>query len=149
MSKKLEYDAFAMHSFDAKKLNEQFRDMAEQGVEQTKEAYAKMKIGAESAQKAVEEILKTAQTASADISLKAISTMCSNAEAGFAHLETLVSVKSVSDFVELQTSFFRKQAELIVEQTKELQEASTKATEKAAAPVKAAFEKVTKEFKAD
>ena len=148
MSKKTESDAFAMPSFDASKMTDQFRDMAEKGVEQTKDAYAKMKTGAEEAQKTVEDTLKTVQAAGADVSLKAISTMRSNAEAGLAHLEALVSVKSVSDFVELQTSFFRKQAELVVAQAKELQDVSTKAVEKAAAPAKAAFEKVAKEFKA-
>jgi phasin len=147
MSKKTESDAFAMPSFDASKMTDQFRDMAEKGAEQTKDAYAKMKTSAEEAQKTVEETLKTVQAAGADVSLKAISTMRSNAEAGLAHLEALVSVKSVSDFVELQTSFFRKQAELVVAQAKELQDISTKAAEKAAAPAKAAFEKVAKEFK--
>ncbi len=148
MNKKTESDAFAMPSFDASKMTDQFRDMAEKGVEQTKDAYAKMKTGAEEAQKTVEETLKTVQAAGADVSLKAISTMRTNAEAGLAHLEALVGVKSVSDFVELQTSFFRKQAELVVAQAKELQDVSTKAVEKAAAPAKAAFEKVAKEFKA-
>ncbi|MGL4488098.1 MAG: phasin [Rhizobiaceae bacterium] len=148
MSKKIESDAFAMPSFDASKMTDQFRDMTEKGVEQTKDAYAKMKTGAEEAQKTVEETLKTVQAAGADVSLKAISTMRTNAEAGLAHLEALVGVKSVSDFVELQTSFFRKQAELVVAQAKELQDVSTKAVEKAAAPAKAAFEKVAKEFKA-
>ncbi len=148
MSKKIESDAFAMPSFDASKMTDQFRDMAEKGVEQTKDAYAKMKTGAEEAQKTVEETLKTVQAAGADVSMKAISAMRSNAEAGLAHLEALVGVKSVSDFVELQTSFFRKQAELVVAQAKELQDVSTKAAEKAAAPVKAAFEKAAKEFKA-
>jgi phasin len=148
MSKKTESDAFAMPSFDASKMTDQFRDMAEKGVEQSKDAYAKMKSGAEEAQKTVEETMKTVQSAGADVSLKAISAMRSNAEAGLAHLEALVGVKSVSDFVELQTSFFRKQAELVVAQAKELQDVSTKAAEKATAPAKAAFEKVAKEFKA-
>ena len=44
--------------------------------------------------------------------------------------------------------FFRKQAELVTAQAKELQDISTKAAEKAAAPVKPAFEKVVTEFKA-
>lgn len=148
MSKKPETDAFAMPSFDATKVTDQFRDMAEKGVEQSKDAYAKMKAGAEEAQKTVEETLKTVQSAGADVSLKAIANLRTNAEAGIAHLEALVSVKSVSDFVELQTSFLRKQTEMVVAQAKELQDVSTKAVEKAAAPAKAAFEKAAKEFKA-
>lgn len=148
MSKKTESDAFAMPSFDASKVTDQFRDFAEKGLAQSKDAYAKMKTAAEDAQKTVEETFKTAQSAGAEVSLKAISALRANTEAGLSHMEALVGVKSVSDFVELQTSFFRKQAELFTAQAKDLQDASTKAAEKAAAPVKAAFEKVVSEFKA-
>ena len=41
-------------TFDADKATDQFRALAEKGVEQSKEAYAKLKNGAENAQKAVE-----------------------------------------------------------------------------------------------
>ena len=58
------------------------------------------------------------------LSLKAISALRANTEAGLSHMEALVGVKSVSDFVELQTSFFRKQAELFTAQAKDLQDAS-------------------------
>ena len=148
MSKKSDTDAFAMPSFDASKVSDQFRDFAEKGLEQSKDAYAKMKTATEDAQKTVEETFKSVQTAGADVSLKAIAALRANTEAGLNHLEALVGVKSVADFVELQTSFFRKQAELFTAQAKELQDISTKAAEKAAAPVKAAFEKVVTEFKA-
>jgi phasin len=148
MSKKTESDAFSMPSFDASKVTDQFRDFAEKGLAQSKDAYAKLKTAAEDAQKTVEDTFKTAQSAGADVSLKAISALRANTEAGLSHMEALVGVKSVSDFVELQTSFFRKQAELFTAQAKDLQDASTKAAEKAAAPVKAAFEKVVSEFKA-
>lgn len=148
MSKKTESDAFAMPSFDASKVTDQFRDFAEKGLAQSKDAYAKMKTAAEDAQKTVEDTFKTAQNAGTEVSLKAISALRANTEAGLSHMEALVGVKSVSDFVELQTSFFRKQAELFTAQAKDLQDASTKAAEKAAAPVKAAFEKVVSEFKA-
>ena len=148
MSKKSDTDAFAMPSFDASKVSDQFRDFAEKGLEQSKDAYAKMKTATEDAQKTVEETFKSVQTAGADVSLKAIAALRANTEAGLNHLEALVGVKSVADFVELQTSFFRKQAELVTAQAKELQDVTTKAAEKASAPAKAAFEKVVKEFKA-
>ncbi len=145
---KTESDAFAMPTFDASKATEQFRDFADKGIAQSKDAYAKMKTATEDAQKTVEDTFKTAQSAASEVSLKAISALRANTETGLAHLEALVGVKSISDFVELQTSFFRKQAETVTAQAKELQDITTKAAEKAAAPVKAAFEKVTKEFKA-
>lgn len=148
MSKKPETDAFAMPSFDVSKVNDQFRDFTEKGLAQSKDAYAKMKTATEEAQKSVEDTFKSVQTAGAEVSLKAISALRANTEAGLSHLEALVGVKSISDFVELQTSFFRKQADLVTAQAKELQDVSSKAAEKATAPVKAAIEKVVSEFKA-
>ena len=75
MSKKPETDAFAMPSFDASKVTDQFRDFAEKGLAQSKDAYAKMKTATEEAQKTVEETFKSVQTAGADVSLKAIAAL--------------------------------------------------------------------------
>ena len=50
-------------TFDAEKTADQFRAFAEKGVEQSKEAYVKMKTGAENAQKALETTLETARAA--------------------------------------------------------------------------------------
>ena len=134
-------------SFDASKATDQIRAFAEKGVEQSKEAYAKMKSGAEDTQKAVESTLEYARSASSDMSMKTISTLRGNAEAGFAHLEALVGAKSLSEVFELQTSFLRKQVETSVEQAKEFQALGTKAAEDVAKPVKSAFEKAMKELK--
>jgi phasin len=134
-------------TFDASKATDQFRAIAEKGVEQTKETYAKLKTGAEDAQKAFESTFETARTASSDLSLKTISALRANAEAGFSHLEALVGVKSVSELVELQTAFMRKGIETAVEQAKDLQAASSKAAEEVAKPIKGVFEKALSELK--
>jgi len=134
-------------TFDASKATDQIRAFAEKGVEQSKEAYAKMKTGAEETQKTVESTLETAKAVSSDMSLKTISAMRSNAEAGFSHLEALVSAKSLSEIVELQTSFLRKQVEQGVEQIKDFQATATKAVEDVSKPAKTAFEKAMKELK--
>ncbi len=49
-------------SFDASKATDQIRAFAEKGVEQSKEAYAKLKTGAEETQKALESSYETAKT---------------------------------------------------------------------------------------
>ena len=67
-------------SFDASKATDQIRAFAEKGVEQSKEAYAKLKTGAEEAQKALETTFETAKTVSSDLSLKTISAFRANAE---------------------------------------------------------------------
>lgn len=134
-------------TFDATKATDQMRAFAEKGVEQSKEAYAKMKSGAEETQKTVESTLETAKAVSTDLSMKTISAMRANAEAGFSHLEALVGAKTLSEVVELQTSFLRKQVESGVEQAKDFQATATKAAEEISKPAKTAFEKAMKELK--
>jgi phasin len=134
-------------SFDANKASDQFRAFTEKGVEQSKEAYAKLKVGAETAQKALESSFETAKSAGSDLSLKTIAALRANAETDFAHLEALVGVTSVSELFELQTSYFRKRVELAVSQAKDLQSASAKAAEEVVKPVKGVFEQSFKELK--
>ena len=134
-------------SFDASKATDQIRAFAEKSVEQSKEVYAKLKSGAEEAQKALETTFETARTASDDLSLKTISAFRANAESNFAHLEALVGAKSLAEVVELQTSFLRKRVELSVEQARDFQAAASKAAETVSAPLKTVFEKTVKELK--
>ena len=135
-------------SFDASKATDQIRAFAEKGVEQSKEAYAKLKTGAEETQKVLESTYETAKTVSSDVSLKAIAALRANAEASFSHLEALVGAKTLSEVVELQTAFLRKRVEMTVEQAKEFQTVATKAIEDVSKPVKTAFEKAIKDVKA-
>ncbi|EAB6718254.1 phasin [Escherichia coli] len=141
-------DVFEVPSFDAAAATDQIRAFAEKGVEQSKEVYAKLKDGAEDAQKAFETTFESVKTVSADLSLKTIAALRANAEVNFSHLESLVGAKSLSEVIELQTSFLRKRVEMAVEQAKEFQAASSKAAEEVAKPVKVAFEKVIKDVKA-
>jgi phasin len=135
-------------AFDASQANDQLRAFAEKSVEQSKEAYARLKAGAEDAQKVLEETFEQARAAGTELSLKSIAAMRANAEANFAHLEALVGIKSVSELFELQTSFLRKRFETMVEQAKDLQSVSSKAAEDVVKPAKNAFEKSLKELKA-
>jgi len=140
-------DTIEFPSFDASKATEQLRDFTDKGIEQTKEVYSKLKSGAEDAQKTFESTYETARATGADLSLKAISAMRANADATFSHLEALVGVKSVSEFIELQTAWMRKSVETAVEQAKDIQATSTKAIEDVAKPMKSAFEKTMKDLK--
>ena len=134
-------------SFDASKATDQIRAFAEKSVEQSKEAYAKLKTGAEETQKALETTFENARTVSSDLSLKTISAFRANAESSFAHLEALVGAKSLSEVFELQTSFLRKRVETSVEQAKDFQAPASKPAEKVSAPMKTVFEKTVKELK--
>lgn len=134
-------------AFDASKATEQLRTFTEKSVEQSKEAYAKLKDGAEQAQKVLETTFETVKDASSELSLKTIAAWRTNSNDVFAHLESLVGAKSISEVVELQSAFVRKSFETTVEQVKDFQAAAQAATEKASKPVKEAFEKATKELK--
>jgi phasin len=140
-------DVFSMAAFDPSKFSESFRDFTEKGAQQSKEAYSKMKTAGEEAGKTLEATVQTAQAGSVELGLKAIDALRTNAENSLSHMEALLGVKSVSEFVELQTSFFRKQAELTVEQAKSMQETSKQVAEKLAKPSKEAAEKVMASFK--
>ena len=148
MATKKNDDVFSIASIDPSKLSESFREFAEKGATQTKEAYAKMKEAAEDATKTVEATLESAQAGSVELGLKAIEALRTNAENSLSHMEALLGVKSVAELFELQTAFLRKQAEVAVEQAKSLQETSKKVAEKVAAPGKSAAEKAMKSFKA-
>ena len=147
MATKKTDDVFSIASIDPSKLSESFREFAEKGATQTKEAYAKMKEAAEDATKTVEATLESAQAGSVELGLKAIEALRTNAENSLSHMEALLGVKSVAELFELQTAFLRKQAEVAVEQAKTLQETSKKVAEKVTAPGKSAAEKAMKSFK--
>lgn len=134
-------------AFEASKAVDQFRSFAEKGMEQSKEAYAKVKAGAEEAQKALENTFENARAAGNELSLKTIAALRANTEAGFNHLESLFAARTLSDVVELQTAFFRKRVEAGVEQAKELQAVAAKAAEDVAKPLREVFEKGARELK--
>ncbi|KGD86238.1 phasin [Rhizobium sp. YS-1r] len=141
-------DIFSFSAFDPAKLTEGFREFAEKGATQSREAYAKMKTAAEEATKTVETTLQSAQAGSVELGLKAIDVMRTNADMSLSHMEALLGVKSVSELIELQTAYIRKQAEVTVEQAKSLQDATRKLAEDVAKPGKDAAEKVMATFKA-
>jgi phasin len=141
-------ELFEFPAFDIGKLTDGYRELADKSVTQTKEAYAKVKTAAEDATKAIETVLETAQAGTVELSLKAIDAARVNADNSLSHLEALLGVKSVAQMIELQTSFFRKQAELFVDQAKTMQEAGRKVAEDVSKPVKAVAEKAVNEIKA-
>ena len=134
-------------AFDPSKSTDQLRAVAEKGVEQSKEALAKLQSGAEDTQKALKSTFETARSVGNELSLKMIAALRADAEADFSHLEALAGAKSLSEIIELQTTFLRKRVEMGVEQAKEFQALTTKAATDVSKPVKDAFEKALKDLK--
>jgi len=141
-------DVFAFPAMDTAPFADQFRSFAEQGLAKSKEAYDSMKTSMEDAQKTIETTMETAQAQNAKLSMTAINAMRANTEAGFAHLEKLIGVKSLAEAFEIQSAFVRKQAEMAVDQAKEMQTVSKEAVDALSAPVKAATEKAMASIKA-
>ncbi|MCV0395289.1 MAG: phasin [Rhizobiaceae bacterium] len=148
MSKTAKTDTIEMAAFDTTAAVDQLRNFTEKSVEQSKETYAKLKAGAEEAQKTIETTYETARSVSADLTLKTIAAMRANAEANFSHMEKLIAAKSFSEVLELQTAFLRQRMEMTLEQAKEMQAASTKAAEDLSKPAKTAVDKAMTELKA-
>ena len=148
MAAKKTDDVFSIAAFDPAKVSESFREFAEKGASQSKDAYAKLKTAAEDATKVVEATFEHAQAGTVELGLAAIEALRTNAESSLSHMEALLGVKSVSELFELQTTFLRKQAEVVVEQAKSMQEATRKVAERVAEPGKSAAEKALKTFKA-
>lgn len=140
-------DVFSLSAFDPSKFSDTFRDFAEKSSSKTKESLAKVKEVTEEASKTVEATLQSAQAGTVELGMSAIGMIRTNTESSLAHLESLLGVKSVSEFFELQTSFFRKQAEAAVEQVKALSETSKKVAETVSKPGKDAAEKAMSSFK--
>jgi phasin len=141
-------EMFEFPTFDVSKMTDSYREMADKSVNQTKEAYAKAKTVAEDATKAIESTLETAQAGTVDLSLKAIDAARGNVEHSLSHMEALLGVKSVAQMIELQTGYFRKQAEMMADQAKTMQEAARKLAEDVSKPTKTVAEKAMSEIKA-
>ncbi|WP_245410514.1 phasin [Notoacmeibacter marinus] len=131
----------AMANFNSDAVSEQFRSFAEKGMAQTQEAYAKFKSQAEENHKALEESVETVRSAVQTVSKKSIENARQQSQAAFDHVERLMGVKSISEFLEIQTAFLRQQAEMNIAQAKEMQNVTSGAVEEVSKPAREAFTK--------
>jgi phasin len=120
------------------------RDFAEKGVAQAKDAYAKFKVVADEASDMLEGAYSNASRGSSTLGLKALETSRTNMNAFFDHAISLFGVKTLSDAIELNTTFVRKQTETFAVQAREFGELAQKVSGEAVAPVKAQLEKAMK-----
>ena len=124
-----------------------FRDFAEKALTGSKEAYAKMKTAAEEATEAFEDSVETTRSGMLEFGRKSIDVAKTNSDAAFAYFKDLLTAKTFAEVLELQTSFAKKQAEIVTAQIKEFQEMSQKYATEASRPLKAGFDKAVKNAK--
>src|SRR6202035_4842400 len=75
-----------------------FREMAEKGVEQTRDAYAKAKVASEEAIDLLENTYETAAKRAQDYNHKLIEIVRTNTCAAFDNVHELLGAKSPSEF---------------------------------------------------
>ena len=141
-----EMPKFDIPSFEMPKMEvpAAFREFAEKGVAQTKEAYEKMKAAAEENTEILETVYTTASKGATDYGLKMIEVARTNTDAMFDYVEAMFGVKTPSEFVELSTKHAREQFETLSGQGKELAGLAQKVATDTAEPIKSGVNKAMK-----
>ena len=124
-----------------------FRDFAEKSVTTARDTYAKFKSATDDATGLVEETFETAREGAFAIGVKALDTAKSNSDASFAHARDLFGAKTLSEVMELQSSFARKQFDAFNEQFKEFQALGEKFVTETTKPVSDKVQKTMKDMK--
>ncbi|HDZ72733.1 phasin [Aurantimonas sp. C2-6-R+9] len=137
----------SMMGMDPSQMSETFRAMTQKSMEQSKEAYSRMKSAADEATKALESTMENAHQGSLQLSKKAIDALRSNAETGFQHLDKMMSAKSFAEVIEMQTAYVRKQIELATDQSKDMQALTQSVAQDMMKPGRDAFQKAQKNAK--
>jgi phasin len=141
-----------MPKFDIPKFNlpnvempAAFREMAEKGVEQTRDTCAKAKVASEEAADLLENTYEAAVKRATDYNRKLFAIARTNTRAAFDSIQELLGAKSPSQLIELSTAQMRRQFELVSTQNKELcalaQEMATEAAGTIKTGVSKAFNK--------
>jgi len=121
-----------------------FREFAEKGIAQSKDAYEKMKAVAEENTEMLETVYSTASKGVTDYGLKVIELTRANTNAMFDFTESLFGVKSPSELVELSTKHARAHFETLTGQGKELASLAEKVANDTAEPIKSGVSKAMK-----
>src|SRR5437899_320465 len=108
-----EMPKFELPNFELPKMEipAAFRELAEKSVSHAKETYEKMKSAAEEATDVLEDTYATASKGASDYGLKVIEAARDNTNAAFDFASRLITVKSLSEAVELSTAHTRKPLE--------------------------------------
>ena len=134
-------------SFASLEMPAAFREMAEKGVMQAKEAYDSYKSMAEEATDAMEGTFATINKGATDFQSKALGAAKENFNASFDFVEKMLGVKSLSEVIELQTEFARKQFDSLTAQAKEIQDLASKVQADTAKPFKDSVAKAMTQWK--
>src|SRR5256884_4205384 len=123
---------------------EQMRALAEKGVSQARDSYAKFKDVAETHNGTIEAVFTTASKGASEYSAKLIEFFKANTSSSLDFAQELFGVKTPAAAMELWTSHARKQYETFTAQAKELSELGQKVATETVEPIKASASKLYK-----
>lgn len=122
----------------ARNAQENFRKAAEQGMEQTRAAYARVKAEAETASGSIGTSFSAAREGIDSFNNMAFDAIQTHTRANFDHARALLNVKEPKDIFALQSEFARKQFEAVSAQAKMFSSRLQKIAADAVEPLKAA-----------
>jgi phasin len=123
---------------------EQMRALAEKGVSQARDNYAKFKDVAERNNSTIEAVFASASKGASEYSAKLMEMMKANTTATLDFAQELIGVKTPSEALELWTAHTRKQFETFTAYSKELAELSQKVAAETVEPIKTSASKLFK-----
>lgn len=115
---------------------EAVRAIAEQTVTQSRDAYENAKGSMEEAVEILEKTIDHAGHGAAALNRKVIDITQTNLNTGFDLAKELAGAKNISEIMELQGSFARKQFEALNAQAEEIRTLSSKIVTETANPIK-------------
>jgi phasin len=122
---------------------EQFRDMAQKGATQSKEAFEKMGAATGQAADVMKSCYSTAVKGAQDYNNKLIEFTHANTKTAFDFAQRMSGVKSPSEFVVLSTELAQQQFATLTEQTKQLAALAQQVTLATVEPLKTDFTKAS------
>jgi len=140
-----DFEAFSMPKMEVPAA---LREATEKGIEQARDAYAKVKTAAEDATDVMEDTFETSRQGAVEFNHKAVDAAKANTDAAFTFIKDVMAAKTLAEAIELQSTFARQQFDALSSQAKDMQEFATKLSSDVSAPVKDAFEKSFKDMKA-
>jgi phasin len=112
------------------------RALAEKTVAQTREAYDRSSDAFDASLTTFERSFEAAGQGAAAFNRKIVDIARRNVDASFDLAKSLAGAKDLSDIVQLQAAFWRKQFDVLMAQAEEVHALSTKITADAADPIK-------------
>jgi phasin len=118
-----------------------YREFAETGISQARRSYERLKSAAHEATDVLETTYAKANKGTTEYGHKLIEAAYANANATLNFAVELMSVKSLSEMIELSATHTRKQLETLSEQTKEFTALAQKVAAEASEPMKSSVSK--------